>query len=102
MTVPHSRLPAAAGALIVVAAVSGCSDQRILHLSQSEITEPACETTQDIPAADLTEAADQSCRPFGSTIVFPSGDRITIQGGAASVVANGDDTTRYSYEDVGD
>ncbi|WP_414173043.1 hypothetical protein [Clavibacter tessellarius] len=88
--------------LIVVAAVSGCSDQRILHLSQSEVSEPACGTAEDIPVDELTDVAGESCRPVGSTIVFPSGDRITIQGGGGSVAAGDNNTTRYSYEDVGD
>lgn len=102
MSMPHARHPAAAGLLFLVAAVSGCSGQGILHLSQNEFTEPTCATTRDIPADELTAAADESCRPVGSTIVFPSGDRITVQGGGGTVFANGDDTTRYAYEDVGD
>ncbi|MBF4618652.1 hypothetical protein ITJ44_11265 [Clavibacter sp. VKM Ac-2873] len=99
---PRTRPAAVVAALLAVAAVSGCGDQGILRLGADELTEPACATTRDIPADELTDAARLSCRPVGSTILFPSGDRIAISGGGGTVAAEGDDATRYAYEDVGD
>jgi hypothetical protein len=101
-TMPHVRCPALVGALLAVTALSSCSSQGILHLSQDEITKPACTTTQEIPAGELAGTSDEACRAVGSTIVFASGDRITNEGGSGSVAAAGDGTTMYAYVDVGD
>lgn len=98
---PRTRPAAVVAAFLAVAAMSGCGDQGILRLGADELTEPPCAKTRDIPADGLTDAARLSCRPVGSTIVFPSGDRIAIAGGG-TVAAAGDGTTRYAYEDVGD
>ena len=74
--------------LVLTAVTAGCSSSSggLLTLSGAELDIENCDTMQDIAVEEL-DVMPPTCRPAGSTLVFPSGARATVHEGGGSAMA---------------
>lgn len=88
--------------LVLTAVTAGCSSSSagLLTLSGAELDIENCDTLQDIAVEEL-DTMPPTCRPVGSTLVFPSGARATVhEGGGSAMAQSTTSITTSVWQDV--